>query len=446
PPQPVLKSALPGSYLARLRYEAEGLPNITPLTVTSTETPLRIEGGEPALWQCRHQQLKSRANHDYRSVSPIALFDDGDGYLLVYSQTHVQSIEGKKTRTEEVFLQRLDGTGQPRGEPSAVISQEGYVEFLPVPKGALIAHTPGAVGKRSVEVKMVTATDEGFVVAKTRVISTAPGNPYVVQLARHGDRAALAFEGSEAQNKPLLIQILDLQGEPLGQPNEIATQFGESLLIDTADGWWVFWTIGAGEVRATKLDNEGAPTGSPIEFTVPGQSLGSAAKVGNELHLVSADASYGSDPNDKMGLYLSRLTMEGEALGEPQALSAIDRNFARFGHGAWQKDQSFARLYEEDTKVMFGTTESEALALTRTAEGSSAMRAANGRYLLTWADSVDDKSVACTKLNECSSEAYIAVFDHTGTPLLPPMRATHLASGQPVAPYREWEQFCEGAQ
>ncbi len=451
PPMPVRPSARPGSYGVRLRYRVSSIDEGTQLELVSEPVTLTIEGGDPALWACRTRQLEQRADNRYTQAGPVRVYPrPGGGYLLLYGRSTHQTTAGRSVTSSELFGTLLDEAGQRLGEPTLIRASDdaGYLAVLQVPGGLIIAETPGAVGGRAVDVTFVGETDGQFKVGGTTRISEPPGNPYIIQLARNGERVALAFEGPGISGAALMVQLLDLEGTPLGKPWTIAKgdeYVGFSQLISTPSGFQALWTAGSGQGRMRRLGADGAPVGDTQAYTFGGQFVAAGVALDEEIQIVYSDASMsGQDRSDTMGLYLLRLSAAGTPLAEPVPLSPRDREVARFGDAAWLPDGRYARVFDERGPLHFGLGSGPTTRLTDAGSGggSAAIWAHEDRFVVAWSDHRDDTSTACTALGECSMEAYFAVFDEDGKALLPATRVTHEATPQVVAPYHDWEQYC----
>ncbi|MDI1451092.1 hypothetical protein [Polyangium sp. 6x1] len=454
----VLDHARPGVVSLRVRYRADGLPGATPLALVSNPVELTIRGGNEALWACRNAQAERARQHVYAENTPSRLVARDDGYVLVYrrSETHVRP---EKTSTiGAVFAQQLGPRGEPVGAPVEIARSDedwlGLVETLDVPGGLLVAFTT-ARGEQDRDVRLVYVdTSHGAPKpGSIKTISTEPGRPFFLALARAGARAGIVWQSRVGGDEVLRFRPLGLNGEPTGGAVSISSSAGLAggeMFVEPASGDYLLaWHQGGSELRLQRLSAEGTPLGSAgtVKLADTG-TLVALGTLGDRVGIVVADNGVNhAIPRDTMGLHAIELSGADFRLLSDTPASPWDEQTARFGAAAWV-DSRLARVWSENRRLVFASepgAQAPQVLLSQAAGGTHGLWATadKSRILATWTDSRDDDQRQCAPSGNCVSEVYVAVLDPTGKVLVPPARATKTAVPRPVALHQaNWADFC----
>lgn len=458
PPFRVLEHARPGVVWLRVRYRADSLAGATPLDLLSNAVALRIDGGDEALWACRNAQVARAERYVYAENAPSRLVARGDGYILVYKRTETHARPEGTTSVGAVFAQRLGPRAEPVGDPVELARSDkdwlGLVETLEVPDGLLVAFTT-ARGASDREVRLVHVdTSQGALrPGAIGTISTEPGRPFFLALARAADRAGIVWRGRTGGSDILKFRPLALNGEPTGAavsiPASAGLPDGQLLLEPDGSDFLLAWHQGGPELRLQRLAAEGAPRGSAglVKLT-DAATLVALGPRGDRVELVYADSGVNhAIAGDTMGLHAIELAASDFRLLADAPASPWDRETARFGAAAWV-DKRLARVWSEDRRLFFASAPGAAaprVSLSQTAGGTHGLWTTvdKARVLAAWTDMRDDDLRRCAPSGDCVSEAYVAVLDPTGKILVPPARATRTAAPRPLALHQaNWRAFC----
>lgn len=460
PPFRVLDHARPGAVSLRVRYRADRLPGATPLALVSNPVEITIRGGDEALWACRNTQAERAERHVYANNTPSRLVARGDGYLLVYRRTETHVRPEETSSIGAIFVQQLGPRGEPIGAPVEVARSDkdwlGLVETLDVTDGLLVAFTT-ARGKEDRDVRLVYVdTSQGAPrPGSIKTISTEPGRPFFLAMARAGERAGIVWQSRAGGDEVLRFRPLGLNGEPTGGAVSIPSSAGlagGNMLFEAVGGDYLLaWQQGGPELRLQRLAADGASKGSagtvkPAD-TVTLVALGS---LGDRVGVVYADNGVNhAVEGDTMGLHALELAAADFRLLSDVPASPWDQQTARFGAATWV-DTRLMRVWSEERNLLFASApgpQAPQVLLSQAAGGTHGLWATadKSRLLAAWTDSRDDDQRKCAPSSNCVSEVYVAVLDPTGKVLVAPARATRSAVPRPIALHQvNWGEFCPG--
>lgn len=457
----VLEHARPGPVWLRVRYRADTIPGATPLNIISNPVKLTISGGNEALWACREAQVKQAESHVYAQSSPSRIIAQGDGYLLVFQRTETFVRPSKTHTIGAIYAQRLGPRGQVLGDPVEVTRSDsdwlGQVETLEVPDGLLVAFTTARGEEdRDVRVAHVDTTQKELRPGPVTALSTEPGRPYFLALARVGDRAGVVWQGKASGSEVLRFRPLTLRGEPAGSAVSISASAGLAsgriLMEPTGNEYLLAWRQGA-ELRFQRLGIDGAARSSAGAVKLADSAtLEALGVLGDRVGVVYADSGVNHQvAGDSMGMHELDIAAADFRLLSDGPASPWDQRTARFGAAAWA-DGKLPRVWlETNTNSLFFASAkggaAPTITLSRTAGGTQGLWATpeKSRVLAAWTDVRDDDARRCAP-SDCVSEVYMAVLDPSGKLLVPPARATRSAVPRPVPLYKDnWRALCGSA-
>ncbi len=359
----VLPEALPGKHKVRVRYKIKGIAGADDMELVSNAVTLTIRGGDAKLWQCRSDQLAALQTNHYADLSPghIAPVNPNDlseGYVSLGSLYEHREQNQKTMASGKLLAQRLDAKGKALGAAVVVADNPsnsvGHITAVHVPGGLVIAHSPGAVGGREVRTVFLEINGTALTPRSAKLISAAPGNPYVLAMARHNNTLGLIYEGPESKGGPWLYRALDLRGNPISSPKPLFNKaFGSPLLVPTPSGFMASWQTAHNERMFQPLRADGAATQPSI--TITGDAAGTQAFdiQGQSLHLAYVDSGVDHQvAGDTMGFYRQSMTLGGHR-GAVIAISPTDRNTPHRGDAAWMDDGTMGSIFYHRSKGLF---------------------------------------------------------------------------------------------
>ena len=447
----VLASARPGRYDLRVRYIGQDIPDATPLHLLSAPISITITTGDPAQWLCRARQVVAASDHEYIDVTPARLLPAADGgHWLIFSR-YIHTVRaGVDDPRGDIQIRKLGPDLAPTGDATVLHTspdEVGWLAVTPVPDGALVVFTPGPVGGRSIRTLHVDTTGHTPVAGQPATLQRPPGNPYVVAVARLGDRVGLLHHGGGQTREPLLFTLLDTRGAAISKPTlvaDMATQFA----LHTAGDSFIALSLRRGDFTGgvlNRYDRDGHALGAPVQFPFdPAHSITGVRHHPGGLDLAFSDSgTRGDDPTDRMGLYIRSFDPTGRPLAPAKPLQPESRTDARFGAVTWHGDVAFHASLANHA-LQLGRGPGDARTLSTTAEERILFEPSGDRLALVWEDTRDDRGPACTKLGDCAPEAYGLLVRADGVTLGPPVRLTHAAAARPLMPSsHDWQRHCE---
>lgn len=351
---------------------------------------------------------------DYTRVRPVRLIAERDRYLLVVSRYHHEN-----DRYGDILFMPLSLTGSPTQRATVVARSPesvGLVDVEPIDDRYVVAHTPGAVGGRSVRVFRVSNNRDGFNVGPVSVIANAPGNPFFLAMTRwpqggrHG-HIVLFHSGDDSDPRLRLSWISD-HGEPVGPSLPVIGTTARSTVVDvrtTDGGLEALWRHEEDGTYKAVVDAFDGERFERHEQAIDGV-FDDARVRADTLELVYHDNS-GGLPGETMGLRLTQLgaTSDTPLVPPRYVSSAHDADDPHFGHATWSGEHLGA-LFEarRGTELWLSIDRGAPVLLSDRYEGGATLHADDTRFFVAW--------------TERDGTLGVAVYTSEGSPVLAPTR------------------------